>query len=158
MKNPSRPAVKSFIPAGSSDQPGPQRRPPFQPTVAKRPPEVNEQILDAVTAKLEALTAYLDRSFADLATKKDVADLAKENRATRKLLQQHMREAAEDRVLAKTRHEGIMGLLSDILTSLPDVVVHVTPREKVTIPPPPPEPSDASLENVPPTSRSPSGE
>lgn len=119
---------------------------------------MNEQILDAVTAKLEALTAYLDRSFADLATKKDVADLAKENRATRKLLQQHMREAAEDRVLAKTRHEGIMGLLSDILTSLPDVVVHVTPREKVTIPPPPPEPSDASLENVPPTSRSPSGE
>lgn len=148
MKHPSRPGMKAFVPAETNgDHPPPPKRPT---SVPKRPPEVNEAILDRATAKLEALSEHFEKMVKDVPTREDLEHVLREVRATRKVLDQHLADARVDRENAGIRHEALMGILGDILAGLPDTAARM--RAKQTIPPPPLSPDSTSTETPSPSS------
>ena len=109
-KRPST-GVKAFATA----QNGPN--PPKQAT--KRPPEVIEALLEEVVARQASSTALLEKLAEDSPTKSDFRLVYQETRATRKLLEQHMKEEVEERKARAHRDQAIMGMLGDILARLP---------------------------------------
>jgi len=120
---PSKPAVKAFVAA----DPATEKRSSSAPPSARRPPNVNEAILERATAKLEALSDHFDRLVRESPTKADLHAVYTEARQTRRLLEEHLAHDREDRRATNQRLEGIMGLLGEILGRLPTPPAPPTP-------------------------------
>jgi hypothetical protein len=88
-------------------------------SAAKRPPEVIEALLEEVVARQATGTELLEKLLEDSPTKADYRLIYQETRATRKLLEQHMKEESLERMARAKRDEAVMGMLGDILARLP---------------------------------------
>lgn len=78
-----------------------------------------ESLLEEVVARQAVTQETLRQIQEDSATKADFRLVHQEIRATRQLLEQHMKEEAEERKARASRDQAVMGMLGDILSRLP---------------------------------------
>ena len=112
-KKPSTPEMKAFVVMGQGGERNGNVHPSPIPT--RRPPEVNEAILERATAKLEALSEHFDKMVGDVATKAEVQRVYLEARRTRRLLEAHIAGVKEDRAALNGRLDAIMSLLGEVI-------------------------------------------